>query len=169
MDLAILTSQFLGWAQPIATSFGYFGILLISFIASSSIFLPIPAFILVFAFGAVLNPLLVGLFAGIGCALGELTGYGLGMGGRKIIEKRYEKFLKKYKKWFKGKKFFYVIVLFAATPLPSDVVGIVGGMFKYEIKRFLIASFFGKFIMNTTIALGGYYGIKWVLTISGGL
>lgn len=169
MDLGSIITWFLAWAEKISLSFGYLGIFLISFIASASIFLPVPAFILVFIFGGILNPFLIGIFAGAGCALGELSGYFLGRGGRKIIEKKYKKGLDKYKKLLKPKIMFPVIILFAATPLPDDVVGIVCGMIKYDIKKFLISSFIGKLIMNTAIALGGYYSIQWVLRAFGGL
>jgi len=110
------------------------------------------------------------LFAGFGCALGELVGYGIGRGSRKIIIKKYEKSIKKYENWFgDGKVIFPIIVVFAATPLPDDIVGIVCGLFKYDVKKFLIASFIGKLIMNTALALGGYYGINLILKVFGGL
>jgi membrane protein YqaA with SNARE-associated domain len=168
MDFASLVSEFLSWAGSMASAFGYFGILIISFVASASIFLPIPAFLLVFGFGSILNPLLVGLFAALGAAFGELTSYGIGIGGRKAIEKKYRKFLKKYGKWLRNRNFFLVVVVFAATPLPYDLIGIIGGIFKYDLKKFLIATFLGKLVMNTVIALAGYYGIRAILTIFGG-
>jgi membrane protein YqaA with SNARE-associated domain len=168
MELSTITSQFLIWSNSIITSLGYFGIFIVSFVGSASIFLPVPAFILVFLTGRFLNPLLVGFFAAIGCAFGELTGYGIGIGGRKIIEKKYRVFLQKYKKWFKRKFIFPIIILFAATPLPDDIVGILCGVFKYDLRKFFIASFIGKFILNTALAFGGYYGIEWILTVLGG-
>jgi len=71
-------------------------------------------------------------------------------------------------KWIKGHKSFPMIVVFAATPLPDDIVGIVCGIFNYDIKKFLLASFIGKVIMNTAIAWSGYYGFKAASTIFGG-
>jgi len=71
------------------------------------------------------------------------------------------------KKWIKGRASFPVIILFAATPLPDDIVGIVCGIFNYNIKKFLLASFIGKLIMNTALAWGGFYGFKWMSTIFG--
>ena len=163
-----LGNQFATWINTLGLSMGYMGIFIISFIGAATIIFPIPSFIVVFTLGAVLNPWLVGITAGVGNALGELTGYALGKGGGKIIEKKYKKETEKYRKWFKKDRVFPLIVLFAATPLPDDVVGIVCGMFNYKLKKFIVASLIGKIIMNLALAWGGYYGIKFILTVFGG-
>ena len=62
---------------------------------------------------------------------------------------------------------FPVLILFAATPLPDDVLGILGGAISYPLKKFLLASFIGKAIMNIALAWGGFYGINWVLQVFG--
>lgn len=167
MNITALTSEFMIWANETIWSLGYVGLFLVNFIASASIIFPIPAFLLVFAFGNFLNPWLIGLAAGAGATLGELTGYVLGKGGGKIIEKKYKRLVKMGKKWIKGHTSFPIIILFAATPLPDDIVGIVCGIFNYDIKKFLLASFIGKVIMNTALAWGGFYGFKWMSAIFG--
>lgn len=168
MDLSSIVTQFSAWSETLIQTFGYFGLFFVNLISSASIFFPIPAFIFVFLLGSQLNPWLVGLSAAAGSALGELTGYGLGIGGGKIIEKKYKTFIKKHKKLFGRRFIFPVIILFAATPLPDDVVGIVCGIFKYDVKKFLIASFIGKLILNLALAFGGYYGLTWVKNVLGG-
>lgn len=160
--------KFAEWANAVVLSMGYIGIFLASFIGSAAIILPIPSFIFVFTLGAVMNPWLVGISAGIGSALGELTGYALGKGGGNLIEIKYKKEVEKYKKWIEKDKAFLLIVLFAATPLPDDVVGILCGVFDYNLKKFVIASIIGKCILNLVLAWGGFYGISWVLTFFGG-
>lgn len=170
MDITALTSQFIAWANEIILSLGYFGLFLVNLVASASIIFPIPAFLIVFAAGSFgfLNPWVIGLAAGAGAALGELIGYGLGKGGKKVMEKKYKKLIGLGEKWIKGHKSFPMIIVFAATPLPDDIVGIVCGIFNYDIKRFLLASFIGKVIMNTAIAWSGFYGFKGVSAIFGG-
>jgi membrane protein YqaA with SNARE-associated domain len=168
MPDASIATQFIEWSNGIILSLGYLGVFLVSFIGAASIIFPVPSFIIVFALGAVMNPWIVGIVAGIGNALGELTGYAFGKGGGKIIEKKYKKHVEKYKKWFKKDRIFLLIVLFAATPLPDDILGLVCGMFDYNIKKFIVASIIGKIILNLALALGGFYGIRFVLTIMGG-
>lgn len=166
MNITAISSHFLIWSQLTIISFGYLGILFVNFIASASIIFPVPGFLIVFALGGVgiLNPWLIGLSAGIGCTLGELVGYFLGRGSERVIRKRYKSFVESGKKWFKKNSTFPFIILFAATPLPDDIIGILCGMFNYNIKKFFIASLIGKFILNSTLAWGGFYGIRWVLT-----
>src|SRR4030042_6955298 len=54
---------------------GYPGIFLVSLLGNATIVLPAPSLALVFAMGSALPPISVGLAAGAGEALGELTGY----------------------------------------------------------------------------------------------
>ncbi len=158
------------WASSMIQSLGYIGIFVVSFVGSASVIFPIPVFIVVPATAALpgMNPWLVGLFAGVGSSLGEVVGYVVGMGGGKLVEKKYSQHIDKYKKWFKdGKNMFFWIVAFAATPLPDDVVGLVCGIFRYAFKKFILASFIGKIILNLVLALGGYYAIPWILRFFG--
>ncbi len=67
---------------------GYPGIFLVSLLGNATIVLPAPSLALVFAMGSALPPLFVGLAAGAGEALGELTGYAAGFSGRAVIEDR---------------------------------------------------------------------------------
>jgi len=157
--------DFLTWGHSLIQTLGYLGLVIVSLVGSATVFFPLPVAGLIFIFGGIFNPWLVGLFAAIGCTLGELTGYVIGKGGSKILEKKHEKFLKIGERWFKKNRGFFCIFIFAATPLPCDIAGILGGMLNYNIKKFILASFLGKWIMNLTIAFGGFYGINWVLNV----
>jgi membrane protein YqaA with SNARE-associated domain len=168
MDIASFLAWFSAWAQTIAENWGYAGIFLVNFIGSATVIFPVPSFLIVFAFGAILNPWLVGIAAAFGCVLGEMTGYGVGLAGKKAIEKKYAYWLKKANQWMEKYKAFVVIALFAATPLPDDVVGIFCGAIKYDIRKFFLASLAGKLVLNLSLALGGYYGMQWVLAVFGG-
>ena len=55
--------------------YGYPGIFVLAFLSYATVILPAPAVAVVFAMGAVFNPLIVALVAGAGAALGEMTGY----------------------------------------------------------------------------------------------
>ncbi|MEM5872290.1 MAG: VTT domain-containing protein [Candidatus Aenigmatarchaeota archaeon] len=145
--------------------YGYLGIFLISLISASTIIFPIPSAAFVFASGAILNPLLVGLIAGIGAALGEFVGYGLGIGSRKALKKKWKREIEKIEKLFQKYGGFLIIVIFAATPLPDDLTGIVAGILKYPVKKFFIASLIGKIILHLALAYAGLYGMKWILNI----
>ena len=158
MVLEQLIAQFSAWSGQLIQTWGYLGIFLVSLVGNASIILPVPAYIVVIAAGAYLNPWLVGIAAGAGAALGELTGYGVGFGGGKIIEKKHRKLLEKSKAWAEKHGMFALLVLFAATPLPDDVVGLLAGVIKYNVKRFLAATFMGKVISHAVLAWTGAFG-----------
>jgi membrane protein DedA with SNARE-associated domain len=141
--------------------FSYFGFFLIGFISSSTIFLPFPIYVistLSIHFGY--NPILVAFLTSLGMSFGELTGYFVGFAGYKAYEKiEKNKYYKKFKGWFK-KHGDATIFIFAFLPLPFDIVGIACGMSKYSIKKFLLFTFFGKFLKMLLIAYGFYEAKK---------
>lgn len=151
----------------IVNTYGYLGVFLVSLISNASVILPIPAQIIIFLASPLMNPLLLGIIAGFGASLGELSGYVLGVGGRAVISQKYEKQLEKIKKWINKYNTFSVIIVFATTPLPFDVIGIFCGVSRYSWKRFLLATTIGKIIMFLLIAFGGYYSLTWILRFYG--
>ena len=148
-------------------AYRYLGVFLINLIASSSIILPLPASAFVFALGAVLNPFFIGLSAGLGAAIGEFSGYALGWGSRKIIKNKWKKQIDNVEKLFAKYGGFLVIFIFATTPLPDDIAGIIGGVLKYPVKKYFLAVLLGKIVLNLVIAYAGFYGIKWILNYFG--
>ena len=65
---------------------GYLGALLAGFLGSSSLFFSIfPSFITIPIIGSQLNPLLVGVMAGLGAGVGQYLHYYIGVGGRKLF------------------------------------------------------------------------------------
>jgi uncharacterized membrane protein YdjX (TVP38/TMEM64 family) len=162
-----LIAGFLQWSEQVISSFGYLGVFVVSVVSTATIFLPVPGFLFILAVSPFLNPFLLGVVAGAGMAIGELTGYLIGRGGNKALKKGDKKWLRHGEDWFKKGRGFLFIVIFAATPLPDDITGIVGGVFKYDWRRFLLASFIGKTIMNILLALAGFYGINWIMSLFG--
>ncbi len=163
MDWAALVTAFLEWSEYMIVNFGYLGVFLVSVASTVTIFLPVPGFLFILAASPFLNPYLLGIVSGAGMAIGEVTGYMIGKGGSTALRKKDKKWIKKGEKWFTEGRGFIFIVIFAATPLPDDITGIVGGMFNYDVKRFLLAAFIGKTVMNIALALAGFYGINWVM------
>lgn len=155
------------WMEGIVASYGYLGVFFISFIGNATIFFPLPASLIVYALGATFNPFLLGISAGLGAALGEGVGYGIGYGVEKTVNIRDSKFGRQYKlaeSLFK-RYGFLAIVLFAATPLPDDIVGLVCGAVKYPFFAFLFACSIGKTLMHWVLAYGGLYSLEFVKNI----
>jgi membrane protein YqaA with SNARE-associated domain len=132
---------------------GYSGIFAVSVLSSATIILPAPSLALVFAMGSALPPLLVGVAAGAGEALGELTGYAAGFGGRAVIEE--EKTYEQLKGWMQRRG---GITLFVLSVIPNplfDLAGIAAGTLRYPLWRFLVICWVGKSIKTTLVAFAG--------------
>jgi membrane protein YqaA with SNARE-associated domain len=139
---------------------GYPGIFLVSLLGNATIILPAPSLALVFAMGSALPPLLVGLAAGVGEALGELTGYAAGFGGRAVIED--QKVYDRLEDWMQRRGGITVFVL-SVFPNPFfDLAGIAAGTLRYPLWRFLLVCWLGKTIKTTVVAWAGSQSITLV-------
>ena len=167
MVLQEFFTWFINTSEHLIATFGYFGVFLVGVMGSATVFLPIPSYAVVFLMGATLNPLLLGIAAGIGSSVGELVGYTLGRGGRHVIAGRnhLDKQLNDMEKLFQKYGGFLAIIIVAATPLPDNVLGIFCGIIKYPMKNYFIASTIGKLIMYIFLAYAGYYAIDFILSL----
>ena len=159
-----------GWMADLVTNYGYAGAFLISIFGNFTIFFPVPFTITIYAFGATLNPLLLGIVCGLGSTIGEFSAYLVGVGGRKVIEGRFEERLESAKRLIQ-RYGAMIIFLFALLPLPDDVILIPLGVLRYDLKKALGAMFLGKVIMLTFVAYAGRYSYTIVKDIfeSGGV
>jgi membrane protein DedA with SNARE-associated domain len=159
--------------QALAIQYGYFGILLISFIGAISIFIPIPYTVVIFTLGGLksgggwaFDPLLIALAAGIGSSIGEFSGYLLGLGGRKAIGEKYKKRMNLLVRIF-NKYGAVVIFLFALTPLPDDLLFIPLGVMRYSIIKTFIPALIGKICMNFIVAYSGRLSLEFIRNVFG--
>lgn len=136
-----------------AQAYGYPGILVLSFLANATLILPVPGILLTSLMGTVFNPFWVGVAAGTGAALGEVTGYMAGFSGQAVIENRewYDRITLWMKKYGDLTIFFLALI-----PNPFfDVGGIVAGALKMPLWRFLLWCWLGKMAKMILFALAG--------------
>jgi uncharacterized membrane protein YdjX (TVP38/TMEM64 family) len=139
------------------STYGYLGVFLISVIGNATVIFPVPSLAVVFAGGGILNPLLVGLIAGVGEPLGELTGYLAGYGGSAVIENR-ERF-EQIKGWMERRGFITIFIL-SVIPNPFfDLAGLSAGMLRFPVTKFLLACWLGKSIKALALAYIGSLSI----------
>jgi membrane protein YqaA with SNARE-associated domain len=133
--------------------YGYPAIFIISLLGNLSVLFPAPSYIVVFAASSTLDPFAVGVIAGLGSALGEISGYVVGASGKGVIEKKpiYQRIRAAIEKWG-----MWIIFLLGAIPNPFfDIGGMVAGATRMPLWRFLLAAWLGKTIRLTIVAMTG--------------
>lgn len=136
-------------------NYGYLGTFLISMFTNATIILPMPSILLVIPLGATFNPALIGLAAGTGGVIGEMTAYVAGYSGRRIWADS-ENYLKAetwLKKWGMG-----IIFVFAVLPMPIDIMGFASGNLRLPAWKFFVPCWIGKTIKYVVLAYAGYFG-----------
>jgi membrane protein DedA with SNARE-associated domain len=140
--------------------FGYAGIFLIALMANATVLLPAPGVAIIYAMGAVFNPLWVGLAAGTGGALGELSGYLAGFSGQAVVER--SDIYHRFKPWVDNYGGWAILVL-SAIPNPFfDIAGIAAGIAKMPLRTFLLFTWVGQIIKMSLFAIAGYYSVTWL-------
>lgn len=146
-------------------AYGYAAVFLVGLLSNATIILPVPGLAVSSVLGGVFNPWLVGLVAGVGQALGELSGYLLGYSGQTLVSdrplySRIQGWMRRYGVW--------VIFVLAVIPNPVfDIGGMMAGALRFPVWKFLGSCAAGKIIKNTAFALAGYYGIEALMRLLG--
>lgn len=158
LALAVITvgSYWLAVNEELVLRFshlGYASSFLITLISNATVILPAPGMVVVMALGASLNPVLLGITAGCGSALGELSGYLAGKTGGELIGK---KGVHAKLRDLTARYTMPVLFLLSILPTPLfDVAGILAGAMGLPIHRFLIPVTAGKIIKHIVFALAG--------------
>jgi membrane protein DedA with SNARE-associated domain len=138
--------------------FGYLGILLISFVGSVIVFVPIPYFpvLITAAFNNNLDPILISLSSAIGSVIAKLIIFYASYYGRNILSSKIKGKMVPLQRLL-GRYGAIGAFIAAATPIPDDIVYIPLGLTKYSPWKFVIATFLGKFVLNLSFVLGAIY------------
>ena len=147
--------------------YGYFGIFVINVIGSATIVLPAPALSMVFMADGLnaLDPFWIGVAAGAGATIGELTGYGAGFSGQGFVEhaKMYERLHQLTDRYG-----MLTIFILAIIPLPLfDLAGMAAGALRMPLPKFMFATFGGKLIKMWIAAYAGAGAFLWLGQIWG--
>jgi membrane protein YqaA with SNARE-associated domain len=141
--------------------YAYLGVFVVSILSSATIILPVPGILVFIPLLATLNPALVGIAAGSGGIIGELTGYAAGYSGRGLAKpgKMYYRVQRWMQKWGLWTVFFFAVFL------PFDVVGLVAGVLHYPIWKFMLMGWLGKMLKFIGLAYAAAWGWEWVLRL----
>ncbi|HLC36057.1 MAG TPA: VTT domain-containing protein [archaeon] len=155
--------------QDLVLRYGLIGLFVGSIVANASLFLVVPIDLVVLIVAGVFHPIVLALVVGIGAALGEFSGYIVGLGGREALKKISKKDMDKISQ-IKDKlnsRGFILIILGAFTPFPFDIIGISAGIIRYDVYKFFLGAFIGKFFRYLLIAYAGIFGIAIIKSFFG--
>ena len=179
-----------------AAGYGYAGAFVVSIMAGVTI-IPAPALPVVFTLGNRLDPLYVGLVAGLGEALGGTTVYLTGAGGGTIWSKFRLKpwatnaqpkpensdvplfshgFQSRQRAFFarimaplrRWGGFWPVFIASALVFSPFYFIGLGAGALGIGLKRFFLISWAGKTVKGLYVAFAGQWGLYLILQWLGG-
>ncbi|MDW3644195.1 MAG: VTT domain-containing protein [Nitrososphaeraceae archaeon] len=143
---------------PFYDDFGYLGILLISFVGSIIVFVPIPYFpvLITAAFNDNLNPTLIALSSAIGAIIAKLIIFYASYYGRNMLSSKIKGKMIPLQRLL-GRYGGIGAFIAAVSPIPDDIVYIPLGLAKYSPWKFAIATFLGKFVLNEMFVIGAIY------------
>jgi len=135
---------------------GYLGVFVVNLLTCASILFPVPGEAVNVAGGASLNPFSVALVATIGATIGEMTAYLAGILGRSVFLRGYSDKYVNAQGWM-DRHGALAVFLFALIPmLLYDLIGIVAGATRYNLPKFIAATFGGRFLRCLIEALLGF-------------
>lgn len=177
--------------ESLASGYGYAGGFFVSILGGITI-IPVPSLLVIFTLGGVLNPVYVGLVAGLGEAVGGITVYLTGAGGGAMwsklrarhqaiydqprpsydivtpvqsrINSRWQTMYDRLARSIgrRGSSFL-VFVVSAMVFSPYYFAGLAAGTLHMGLRRFFLLSLAGKTVKGMMVAYAGYWGLHFLL------
>jgi len=171
----VLEQEILNFINHIYTIMQWPGVVLLMAIESaciplpSELIMPLAGWMLIEkqSLGAI-HTLVAGAYGALGCTIGSIIAYGVGMwGGRPLLD-RYGKYilisrhdLDLADRWF-YRSGSWVIFVSRLLPVVRTFISLPAGIAKMHFIKFLIYTFLGSFIWCAGLAYGGYQlGEHW--------
>ena len=157
---------------------GYVGLFLISMLAGSPVPVPTPSMVLTFTLGSLLNPIFVGLAAGMGNTIGNALVYYTGRGGLKaftdfdkpdsrlgrLLGSRSVSKILNSNNW--GEMAIIFLLYIYPIPIATPMVLAMGAE-RYNFTKFLVVCWLGKVAQGMLFAYLGHFGLRSLLHFFG--
>ncbi len=166
----LIISVFIWWASPmlahVLRTWSYAGAFLLAFLASATVFVPAgPLQFAVVMLGRHLDPWLLGIVAGVGSGLGELSGYFFGQGSSYLLRTK-----DKTLKWILALQKSFLrqyagLGIFALSAIPNpffDFAGIAAGLMGMKWYEFLLWCIAGRIVRFIVLAYLGIWTESWL-------
>lgn len=179
---ASLTQEISGdqtaWLRGLAETYGLLGIFLISVASNVIPYSTVPYLFIIAIYGAAVDPLYripVIVLGGIGAALGKVVVFYVGKLARRAISEQSKENLRIFVN-LSRRSVALAVFVFAASPLPDDIIYLPLGMTGYSVLRFFASVMIGKIVITfLATAFGASIGAialgypLWFILVSLGL
>lgn len=156
-----IMNAIIAWALSLLGPIGgYIGVFIISIFGNFTVIFPVPYLFVILLIALIpgftlIDALLLGIVAGAGAAIGETVAWLLGRSQSESLEEsptgqRILKIRSQIERGYGG----LLIFIYAATPLPDDILLIALGATKYPLWKALVFCFFGKVVLALLITMG---------------
>lgn len=137
---------------PFDESLGYIGLLIVSFLGSVVVFIPVPFFVFLAAMSIdpKFEPHFLALISAVGATAGKMVIFYGSYYGRRILGEETKRRMKPLQRLVSRYGWVAAFVA-AATPVPDDLVYIPLGLAKYKPMKFLAATLAGKILLSEAI------------------
>lgn len=146
--------------ELLASPGGLLVLFALNVLSNATLVLPVPGLALTGVAATAGDPLIVGIVAGAGQTVGELTGYMVGFSGRRAlgVDARTQRLTRAMKRW--GAPILFILAL---LPNPFfDIAGIIAGATRMPLRIYLAAAGAGKILKNLALAYGVAVGLDWL-------
>ena len=165
--------------------YGYLGLFLVGIATGSPTPIAAAYLVLIVSYGAILNPILVGLVSGSGLTLGATILYSAGRSGRRLLpeldipdiaSKKHSTTIARFWHRIQSTKvmiFFRrnqsrAIFLFSSLPNPFFApMAVTLGTSRYKLSRFLLYCWAGQTTKGIALAFVGYFALRLFLEFLG--
>jgi len=160
--LCIAIIRYRGYLAQIER-YGYLGCFILSLLASSTVVLPGFNNFVIFTLGGVLTPAIVGAVGGIGEAMGAVSAYFVGYGGRGLLRDSNNSLYVRFSNILHhhgSKAVFFMASIINPVYYPFAMFL---GMLRFGLTRFFLMTWAGRTIKNMALAYLGYFGLRSIL------
>lgn len=163
LNLGEIMRNIIDWFQMKIGIWGIFlGVFVISIFGNFTVIFPIPYTLALVT--AATDPtiqawhvIVMGIFAGAGASIGEVSAWFLGKASKNVIEDGMEKQVSRAQRWIDKGLAPIIIFVFAATPLPDDAILVFIGLLGYALWKTVIWCFLGKIVLTSATGLAAKY------------
>ena len=138
---------------------GYGAAFVINLLTSATVVIPAPGFASVILMARELDPFILGVSAGIGGTLGELSGYWVGHQGGRVLHR--SGIYRLIRRLMRRRGALVLLVTGLLPFLPVDAAGLIAGATRYPIPKFLVYLGIGKVVMTTVILYIAAQAFEW--------